>query len=35
MSTVEQSIEVGVPVRVHYVTEGNDMLVDRVIVDQD
>ena len=34
-ATVRTKIKVGVPVRVHYVTEGNDMLVDRVIVDQD
>jgi len=27
--------EVGVPVRVHYVTEGDNMLVDRVILDED
>jgi len=26
---------IGVPVRVHYETEGNDMLVDRVILDED
>jgi hypothetical protein len=26
---------VGAPVRVHYTTEGNDMLVDRVILDED
>jgi hypothetical protein len=34
-ATVRTKIKVGVPVRVQYVTEGNDMLVDRVIVDQD
>lgn len=34
-ATVGTKIKVGVPVRVHYVTEGNDMLVDRVILDED
>jgi hypothetical protein len=34
-ATVKTKIRVGVPVRVHYVTEGNDMLVDRVVLDQD
>lgn len=33
--TVRTKIKVGVPVRVHYVTEGNGMLVDRVILDED
>jgi hypothetical protein len=33
--TVRTKIKVGVPVRVHYVTEGDDMLVDRVILDKD
>ncbi len=33
--TVRTRIKVGVPVRVHYVGEGDNMLVDRVIVDQD
>jgi len=33
--TVRTKITVGTPVRVHYVTEGNDMLVDRVILDED
>jgi hypothetical protein len=28
-------IKVGVPVRVHYVGEGDNMLVDRVILDED
>jgi hypothetical protein len=32
---VRTKIKVGVPVRVHYLREGNDMLVDRVIVDTD
>jgi hypothetical protein len=34
-ATVRTKITVGIPVRVHYVTEGNDMLVDRVILDED
>jgi len=34
-ATVRTKIKVGVPVRVHYMTEGNDMLVDRVILDED
>lgn len=33
--TVKTKIRVGVPVRVHYVNEGNDMLVDRVVLDED
>ena len=33
--TVRTRIKVGVPVRVHYVGTGDDMMVDRVIVDQD
>ena len=32
---VRTRIKVGVPVRVHYVGTGDDMMVDRVIVDQD
>jgi hypothetical protein len=32
---VRTKIKVGTPARVHYVTEGNDMLVDRVILDED
>jgi hypothetical protein len=32
---VKTKIKVGAPARVHYVTEGNDMLVDRVILDED
>jgi len=32
---VRTRIKVGVPVRVHYVGEGDSMLVDRVILDQD
>ena len=33
--TVRTRIKVGVPVRVHYVSEGDNMLVDRVILDED
>jgi hypothetical protein len=32
---VRTRIKVGAPVRVHYVRTGPDMLVDRVIVDED
>ena len=32
---VRTRVHVGVPVRVHYVTEGDNMLVDRVILDED
>jgi len=32
---VRTKIRVGVPIRVHYVKTGPDMVVDRVIVDQD
>src|SRR6202166_5472312 len=31
--TVRTKIKVGVPVHVHYVGEGDNMLVDRVILD--
>src|SRR6266487_4657437 len=34
-ATVKSKITVGAPVRVHYVTEGGNMVVDRVILDQD
>jgi hypothetical protein len=34
-TTVRTRIKVGVPVRVHYETEGSDMMVDRVILDED
>jgi hypothetical protein len=34
-ATVRTKIRVGVPVRVHYVGEGSNMLVDRVVVDED
>jgi len=32
---VRTRIKIGVPVRVHYVGEGDNMMVDRVILDQD
>src|ERR1700719_2681256 len=34
-TTVRTRIKVGVPVHVHYVGEGDNMMVDRVIVDED
>ncbi len=33
--TVRTRVRVGVPVHVHYVGEGDDMSVDRVILDED
>src|SRR5436305_4752320 len=33
--TVKTRIKVGVPVHVHYTGEGDNMLVDRVILDED
>jgi hypothetical protein len=33
--TVKTKIKVGVPVHVHYVGEGDNMVVDRVILDED
>jgi hypothetical protein len=33
--TVRTKIRVGVPVHVHYLGEGDNMLVDRVILDED
>jgi len=33
--TVRTRIRVGVPVHVHYVGEGDNMLVDRVVLDED
>jgi hypothetical protein len=33
--TVKTRIKVGVPVRVHYVGEGDAMMVDRVTLDED
>ena len=32
---VRTRVKVGVPVRVHYVGTGDDMMVDRVILDED
>ena len=32
---VKTRIKIGVPVHVHYVGEGDNMLVDRVILDED
>jgi len=34
-ATVKTRIKVGVPVHVHYTTEGDNYIVDRVIVDED
>jgi len=34
-ATVGTRIKVGVPVHVHYVGEGDNMMVDRVILDED
>ena len=34
-AAVRTKIKVGVPVRVHYVGTGDDMMVDRVILDED
>jgi hypothetical protein len=33
--TVRTKIKVGVPVHVHYVGTGDDMMVDRVVLDED
>jgi hypothetical protein len=33
--TVRTRVKVGVPVRVHYVGTGDNVMVDRVIVDED
>ena len=33
--TVRTRVRVGVPVRVHYVGEGDDMMVDRVVLEED
>ena len=33
--TVRTRVKVGVPVRVHYLGTGDNMVVDRVIVDED
>jgi hypothetical protein len=34
-ATVKTRIRVGVPVHVHYTTEGDNYIVDRVVVDED
>jgi hypothetical protein len=34
-NTVRTRVKVGVPVRVHYTGTGTDMMVDRVILDED
>ena len=33
--TVRTRVKIGVPVRVHYVGTGDNVMVDRVIVDED
>src|SRR5882672_6654130 len=33
--TVRTRIKIGIPVRVHYTGEGDNLLVDRVILDED
>ena len=34
-ATARTRVRVGVPVHVHYVGEGDNMLVDRVVLDED
>src|SRR5256714_11167595 len=34
-ATVRTRVKISAPVRVHYVGEGDNMLVDRVILDED
>jgi hypothetical protein len=34
-ATVRTRVKVGVPVRVHYAGEGDSLLVDRVVLDED
>ena len=34
-STVRTRVKVGAPVRVHYVGTGDNVMVDRVIIDED
>jgi hypothetical protein len=34
-ATVRTRVKVGVPVHVHYAGEGDSMLVDRVVLDED
>src|SRR5881275_2123214 len=33
--TVRTRVRVGVPVHVHYIGEGDDMMVDRLVLDED
>jgi len=34
-TTVRTRVKVGVPVRVHYMGEGENVMVDRVVLDED
>lgn len=34
-ATVKTRIKIGIPVHVHYTGEGENLLVDRVVVDED
>jgi hypothetical protein len=34
-TTIRSRVKVGVPVHVHYAGEGDRMMVDRVVLDQD
>src|SRR5438132_5641613 len=34
-ATVRTRVRVGVPVRVHYLNEGDNMVVDRIVLDED
>ena len=34
-ATVKTRVKIGVPVHVHYIGEGDNMEVDRVVLDQD
>lgn len=34
-ATVRTRVKVGVPVRVHYMGEGDNLMVDRVVLDED
>jgi caspase domain-containing protein/WD40 domain-containing protein len=34
-ATVRTRLRAGIPVRVHYVSEGDDLVIDRVILDED
>ena len=34
-AVVRERVKVGIPVRVHYMNEGSDMIVDRVTLDED